>query len=338
MNKKLSKTKLSLKGINKKLHLDVNLERKKSPTRSGFGEGLLEAGKKNKKVVALSADLSDSTKVTLFKKKFPERFIQIGVAEQNLVTVGSGFAAAGKIPFVTSYAVFSPGRCWEQIRTTICYNDQPVKIIGSHSGVSVGPDGATHQALEDIALTRVLPNMTVIVPMDHEQAKKATLAIAKTKHPCYLRLTRNKNIQFTTNKTPFSIGKAQILKNGTDLAIIGAGPIVSEALIAAEVLQMKGINVQVINCHTIKPLDVKTIVNAAKKCGKVMTVEEHQIDGGLGGAICETLSEKYPVPVKRIGMNNQFGESGDGDELLEHFGLTSKNIIKKALKFVKIGK
>lgn len=296
------------------------------PIRKGFGRGLLGAGKLDDNVVAACADLTDSTQMSLFKEAFPDRFVEIGVAEQNLVTVGSGLAAMGKIPFVSSYAAFSPGRNWEQIRTTICLNDRPVKIVGSHAGVSVGPDGATHQMLEDIALMRVLPNMVVIVPGDSVEAEKATLAIAKDKRPGYLRLAREATPIFTTEDTPFEIGKAYVLAEGDDLTIISTGSMTYQALVAAEHLFKQGIDAEVVHVPTIKPLDAVTILKSVKKTGKVITIEEGQIAGGLGGAVAELLSEELPTKIKRIGMRDRFGESGKPDELLEHFGLTAKHI------------
>ncbi len=301
-------------------------------TRQGYGDGLLEAGAKYPQVVVLTADLEESTKVSQFKEKFPQRFLEVGIAEQNLVTVASGLAAVGKIPFASSFGVFSPGRNWEQIRTSICYNNQNVKIIGSHTGASAGKDGATHQALEDIALMRVLPNMTVVVPMDYEQTKKATLALAVWKGPVYLRFARHKTPQITSAQTPFEIGKAQILKEGKDVAIIACGPIVCNCLEAANLLEAKRIKVMVINCHTIKPLDEKTILMAAKKCKKIITVEEHQIAGGLGGAVAEYLSTVYPIPITRMGFKDHFGESGEPEEILKKAGLSTEQIVKEVLK------
>lgn len=319
----------NLRGLSKEM--DLNFKRDRIPTRNGYGEALLELGK-DKQIMVLCADLTESTRVEKFKSKFPAQFIEIGVAEQNLVTVASGLAQVGKIPFVSSYACFCPGRCWEQIRTTICYNNQNVKIIGAHAGVSVGPDGATHQMLEDIALMRALPNMIVVVPADYEQTKKATKAIAALKGPAYMRFAREMTEQMTTTKTPFEIGKAQILKDGEDIAIIGAGPLVYECLLAAGLLQERGIHAMVINCHTIKPLDKNTILNAARKCKRVMTVEEAQVNGGLGGAIAELLSEELPTKLKRIGVMDRFGESGEPDELIKKFGLNSEFIFKEAMK------
>jgi transketolase len=264
-----------------------------------------------------------------------DRFIEVGIAEQNLVTVAAGMALAGKIPFVSSYAAFSPGRNWEQIRTTICLNQTNVKVVGSHAGVSVGPDGATHQMLEDIALMRVLPGMTVVVPCDAVEAAKATKALAAQRGPAYLRLAREKSPVITTEKTPFSLSKAQILKTGSDLTIVACGALVYQALLAAIELQSQGIEVEVINAAVVKPLDTITITASARKTGAVLTLEEHQIAGGLGGAVAETLSDHIPVPMTRVGMSDRFGESGNPDELLEHFGLTAPHVVKRAKELLK---
>ena len=296
------------------------------PIRKGFGRGLLEAGKRWENVVAACADLTDSTQMNLFKEAFPDRFVEIGVAEQNLVTVGSGMAAMGKIPFVSSYAAFSPGRNWEQIRTTICLNDRPVKIIGSHAGVSVGPDGATHQMLEDITLMRALPNMVVVAPGDSVEAEKATIALASDKRPAYMRLAREATPIITTEHTPFELGRAYVYAPGDDVTIVSTGTMTYQALVAAELLFKNGIDAEVVHCPTIKPLDAVTILKSAKKTGAVITAEEGQINGGLGGAVAELLGEEHPVPLKRIGMRDRFGESGNPEELLEHFGLTAKHI------------
>jgi transketolase len=296
------------------------------PIRSGFGRGLKKAGELDDQVVAACADLTDSTKMNLFAEAFPERFIEIGIGEQNLVTVGAGLAAMGKIPFVSSYAAFSPGRNWEQIRTTICLNDRPVKLVGSHAGVSVGPDGATHQMLEDIALTRVLPNMVVIAPCDSVEAEKATLAMAKDLRPNYLRLAREATPIVTTLDTPFEIGRSYVFASGEDVTIIATGTMTYHALVAAEKLYKDGIDAEVLHVPTIKPLDSATILKSVHKTKCVVTAEEGQIIGGLGGAISELLGEEYPVPIKRIGMRDRFGESGEPNELLEHFGLTAKQI------------
>lgn len=328
--------------LNKELHCVNNLfdvsTLEQKPTREGFGLGLAEAGEKNRDIVALCADLTESTRIHYFKQKFPERFIEVGVAEQNLATVASGMAGMGKIPFISSYATFSPGRNLEQIRTTICYNDRNVKIVGSHAGVSVGPDGATHQALEDIAIMRSLPNMTVIMPCDMMQAKKATLALAEHVGPAYLRLQREKTPVFTTEATQFEIGKAQIFyapERKADVAIIACGALVHNALLAANELAKEGIGARVINCHTIKPIDEKTIIQAAKDAGAVVTVEEHQIMGGLGSAVAEVLAQQYPVPMEFVGVQNRFGESGEPNELIEYFGMGVGSIrerVKKVLQ------
>lgn len=313
----------------RQMHLVDNVLSKdivREPIRKGFGRGLLEAGKRDENVVAACADLTESTQMHLFRDEFPDRFVEIGVAEQNLVTVGSGLAAMGKIPFVSSYAAFSPGRNWEQIRTTICLNDQPVRIIGSHAGISVGPDGATHQMLEDIAIMRVLPNMVVIAPGDSIEAEKATLALAKDSRPAYMRLAREATPVFTTPDTPFEIGKAYTLCDGKDLTIISTGTMTYQALVAAESLFKDGIDAEVIHVPTIKPLDAVTILKSVHKTKKVITIEEGQAAGGLGGAVTELLSEEFPVPVKRLGIKDRFGESGQPDELLLHFGLTAHHI------------
>ncbi len=304
----------------------LNHELEKEPIRKGFGRGLVEAGKRDDNVVAACADLTESTQMGLFKEAFPSRYIEVGVAEQNLVTVGAGLAHEGKIPFVSSYAAFSPGRNWEQIRTTICLNDRPVKIVGSHAGISVGPDGATHQMLEDIALMRVLPNMVVVAPGDSVEAEKATIAMAADKRPGYLRLAREGTPIFTTSKTPFEIGKAYVLSPGKDVTIIATGTMTYQALVAAEMLYKDGIDAEVIHCPTIKPLDATTVLQSIQKTRGVVTAEEAQIAGGLGGAIAEFMSEHCPRPLRRIGMRDEFGESGKPDELLEHFGLTAKHI------------
>lgn len=307
---------------------------KKEPIRKGFGRGLKAAGEKYPNVVALCADLTDSTQISLFKEAFPDRFIEMGVAEQNLATVGAGMAAMGKIPFTSSYAAFSPGRNWEQIRTTICLNQRPVKIIGSHAGISVGPDGATHQMLEDIALMRALPEMVVIAPGDSIEAEKATLAIAVNDKPSYLRLAREKTPIFTTEHTPFEIGKAYIFREGKDLTIAATGTMTYQALHAAKILAGDGIDVEVVHCPTIKPLDSETLVKSARKTGRVITAEEAQIAAGFGSAVAEVLSEKLPTPILRIGMQDRFGESGEPEELLDHFGLNARHIAMTAHEFI----
>lgn len=307
---------------------------KKEPIRAGFGKGLLMAGLKDPKIVALCADLTGSTKMDLFANEFPERFIQVGVAEQNLVTVASGMAAMGKIPFVSSYAAFSPGRNWEQIRTTICLNKQNVKIVGSHTGLSVGPDGATHQMLEDIALMRVLPNMIVICPADAFEAEKATLAMAADPNPNYIRLTREATPVFTTRNTPFTIGRAEVFRNGKDISLIGTGTMTYQLLVAAEFLSKKGIDAEVVHVPTVKPLDETTILASIRKTKRVVTAEEAQVAGGFGGAVAELLSEKEPVPVLRVGIMDRFGESGNPDELMDHFDLTGAKIARKIMRWV----
>ena len=310
-----------------KMHLwELRKAMPPEPIRKGFGRGLLEAGKRNEKVVAACADLTESTQMHLFAKEFPSRYIEVGVAEQNLVTIGAGLAATGKVPFVSSYAAFSPGRNWEQIRTTICLNDRPVKIIGSHAGISVGPDGATHQMLEDIALMRVLPNMVVVAPCDSLEAEKATLALAEDKRPGYMRLAREATPIITTEHTPFELGKAYVYAPGQDITIIATGTMTYQALVAAEILFKDGIDAEVVHVPTIKPLDAATILKSVGRTKKVITVEEAQISGGLGGAVAELLGEEMPVPIHRMGMKDRFGESGKPEELLEHFGLTGKHI------------
>ncbi len=315
-------------------HLSDDLHAKdlaKEPIRKGFGRGLLKAGQMNENVVAACADLTDSTQMSLFKEAFPDRFVEIGVAEQNLVTVGAGLAAMGKIPFVSSYAAFSPGRNWEQIRTTIALNNQPVKIIGSHAGVSVGPDGATHQMLEDIALMRTLPNMVVIAPGDSLEAERATLAMAgDLERPMYMRLAREATPIISTQRTPFAIGKAYVYAVGGDITLVTTGTMTYHALVAAEKLFKQGIDLEVIHCPTIKPLDAVTILQSVRKTGAVMTAEEAQINGGLGSAVAELIGEEHPAHLKRIGIRDHFGESGEPEELMDHFGLTSKHIMLAA--------
>lgn len=303
------------------------------PIRAGFGRGLKAAGEANERIVALCADLTESTQMHLFKEAFPERFIEIGVAEQNLVTVASGLARANKIPFTSSYAAFSPGRNWEQIRTTIALNDMPVKIIGSHAGVSVGPDGATHQMLEDIALMRVLPNMVVIVPGDSIEAEKATRAIAENGKPSYLRLAREKTPVFSTEQSPFEIGKAYVLREGSDISLLGTGALTVQLLIAAKQLERQGIHAEVVHVPTIKPLDEETILASVRKTGRVLTAEEAQVAGGFGGAVAELLGEKLPTPLYRVGMNDHFGESGAPAELMTRFGLDAASIAAQVKQF-----
>ncbi len=306
------------------------------PIRKGFGEGLVLAGDKNPQVVALSADLTESAQALPFKEKFPNRFVQVGIAEQNMTSVASGMAAMGKIPFITSYAMFSPGRNWEQIRTTICYNNQPVKIAGSHAGVSVGPDGGTHQAVEDLALTRILSRMIVLSPCDAIEARKATLASVDTNTPVYIRLAREKTPVMTTAETPFEIGKTQTFwkSEKPKVGIIATGALLHKALLVAQTLEKENIEVEVMNLSTIKPLDEEAIINLAKKTGKIVTVEEHQIAGGMGSAVAECLAKNFPVPMKFIGVNDEFGQSGTPAELIEHYGMGEKDILKAVKELI----
>lgn len=305
------------------------------PTRNGYGDGLLILGKKNQNVVVLTGDLSESTRAEGFQKAYPDRFIECGVAEQNMMSVSAGLALSGKIPFVSSYAVFVPGRSWDQLRVSVCYSKANVKIAGAHAGISVGPDGATHQALEDIAITRVLPNMTVIVPCDYEEAKKCTIAVASYAGPVYFRFGRSATPVVTTPETPFEIGKHLILRKGSDITITACGILVYEALIAAEELSKKKISVEVINCHTIKPFDTQTLVTSIKKTKCCVTAEEHQISGGLFGVVSETLGLYHPCPIEPIGMPNHFGESGEPNELLKKYEMKSVDIIKAVMRALK---
>ncbi len=309
----------------------------KVSTRDGYGEGLVLAGEKNENVVVLCADLTESTRSHFFQDEFPERFIEVGVAEQALVTIASGMASYGKIPFIASYAVFSPGRNWEQIRTTVAQNDVPVKIAGAHTGVSAGPHGATHQALEDIALMRTMPNMIVLASCDAIETKKMVLAAAENKKPTYIRFNKLETAVFTTDKTPFEIGRAETFWEAKDpqVAIIACGPLVYDALLAAKQLKKVGLETLVINCHTIKPIDEQAIIRAAKTTGAVVTVEEHQKMGGLGGAVAEVLSRNFPVPIEFIGMPDSFGESGKPSELLAKYGMKTVNIVRAVKRVIK---
>lgn len=324
--------------LNPKLELNQGIFHKsvkKFATREGFGAGILEAGEKYKNLLVLCGDLMDSTKTEKFMKKFPDRFIEIGIAEQNMASIAAGLALSGKIPFAASFSIFNPGRNWEQIRLSICYSNLNVKIVGTHSGLSHSRDGGMAQALEDIALTRTLPNMTVVHPVDYHEAVKATLALANHKGPAYLRLTREKTPVITTDNTSFKIGKAQVLKEGQDVTILGTGPITYEALVAAKNLAGKHkMQAEVINCATIKPLDEKEILKSVKKTGKAITIEDHQIAGGFGGAVAELLSEKMPTKLVRMGMKDEFGESGFYDELLDKFKMSAHHIEKTALELV----
>lgn len=310
------------------LHKDIFTSRiKDSSLREGYGDGIVEAARKNEGIVVLSADVTTSTYSHKFKEEYPERFFQVGVAEQNMAGIAAGLALEGKVPFIAAYAVFNPGRNLDQIRISICYSKANVKIIGSHAGLSSGPDGASHQALEDIVLMRTLPNIIVLVPCDCAEAKKAVKAAADYIGPVYIRLTREETPVFTTPQTPFAIGRSQVFMPGKDLTIFACGPVIYEALKAAQELKIKkGVGVEVVNVSTVKPLDEKTILESARKTRKVVTIEEHQISGGLGGAIAEFLSEKMPVPITRMGVKDSFGESGGYRELLEKYELSTEHI------------
>ena len=326
--------------LNPKLKLNPKIfsqDCEQEPIRKGFGQGLLLAGEQDKNVVALCGDLKDSTYMNLFAEKFPERFVEVGVAEQNLVTVASGMSAMGKIPFCGSYAIFSPGRNWEQIRTTIAYNDRKVVIVGSHAGISVGPDGGTHQMTEDIALMRVMPNMEVFSPCDAVEAKKVTMALAKTKGPAYIRLAREKTPVITTEETPFEINKAQIFwmpdVGLAQVGIIATGASVFRALVAAKELEAEGIKTKVMNLSSIKPIDSDAIIALAKETKKIITVEDHQVAGGMGSAVVEVLVQSYPVPIEFVGIKDKFGQSGNPEELIEHYNI-GKDSIKEAVRKV----
>jgi len=295
--------------------------------RDGYGQGVLALGKDDERVLVLTADVAESTRVLAFKQQFPTRFIECGVAEQNMMGIAAGLALSGHIPFVSSYATFSPGRSWDQLRVSVCYSNANVKVIGAHTGISVGPDGATHQALEDIAMTRVLPGLVVIAPCDVYEARKATIAAAKHTGPVYIRLAREKTPVVTTEEAPFEIGRAYVARPGSDVTIVASGPLLAEALFAAEALSKKQkIEAEVINCPTIKPLDEDTLLKSFKKTGCAVTVEEHQITGGLFGAIAELAARKLPIPLEPVGMPNSFGESGEPAELLAAYGMDSPAI------------
>lgn len=307
-------------------------------TRDGYGKGIVEAGKKDPHVVVLCCDLTESTRSHWFAETFPERFVEVGVAEQNMAGMAAGMALNGKVPFISSYAVFSPGRNWDQVRVSICYNRANVKVAGAHAGISVGPDGATHQALEDIAIARVLPNMTVIVPCDAEETRKATLAAAARRGPVYIRFGREKTALMTTAQTPFTIGKVQLFKDGKDVTLLATGSLLYQTVLAAQELQAEGIDAQVVNCHTIKPFDDKGVLALVRKTGAVVTVEEHQIHGGLRAAVAESLAAQFPVPVRAVGMPDAFGESGTPTELLEKYGMTVEAIVKQAREAIRLKK
>jgi transketolase len=324
--------------LNPDLHLNEKLfdtDVEQVAIRKGFGDGLVCAGEREPRVVVLCGDLTESAQALAFKKKFPDRFVELGVAEQNMASVASGMAAMGKIPFITSYAMFSPGRNWEQVRTTICYNNRPVKIAGSHAGVSVGPDGGTHQAIEDIAITRVLPRMIVICPCDAIEARKATVAAVSTGTPVYLRLARDKTPVMTTDDTPFEIGRARTIwrSDAPQVGLIATGSLLHKALQAARDLANEKIDVEVLNLSTIKPLDVDAVVTLARKTGKLVTIEEHQIYGGMGSAVAECLAGHYPVPIEFVGVHDRFGQSGTPEELIEHYGM-GRDAIARAVRSV----
>jgi transketolase len=323
--------------LNPSSHLNpqiYNPKVEKIPTRNGYGEALVELGEKNPDVFVLTGDLAESTRVLPFQKKFPERFVECGVAEQNMMGVAAGLALASKIPFVSSYATFSPGRNWDQLRVSVCYTKANVKIAGAHTGVSVGPDGATHQALEDLAITRVLPGLTVIAPCDAEETRKCTLAAAEMQGPVYFRFTREKSAIITTKETPFKIGQAYLCTTGKDVTIAACGPLLHEALLAARELESEGVEAEVINCHTLKPFDDKTFLASVQKTGCCVTVEEHQTTGGLAGAVAECLGRNFPVPLETVGMPDSFGESGEPDELQDKYGMKAKHIIEAAKKAI----
>ena len=305
----------------------------KKDTRSGFGVGLLEAGRADSRVVALTADLKGSLKMDAFAAEFPERFIQCGIAEANMVGAAAGLAITGKIPFIGSFAEFVTGRVYDQVRQEVAYGKTNVKIASSHAGITLGEDGATHQTMEDLALMRALPEMVVVNPCDFNQTKNATIAAAKYYGPVYLRFGRPSVPNFTPENEEFIIGKAQLLNEGKDVTIVACGHLVWEALQAAEALEAEGICAEVINMATIKPLDNEAVLKAAKECGKIITVEEHTINGGLGEAVCGVTSEFAPVPVKRIGVPDAYGHSGSADEVLAEFGLSVDNIVKVAKSF-----
>ena len=325
--------------------INKNKDKEMNAVRNGFGEAITEEGEKNKDIVIITADVTESTRCDKFAEKFPERFFNVGVAEQGLASVAAGLGISGKIPFISSYAVFSPGRNWEQIRTTIAYNNSNVKIAGHHAGIMTGPDGATHQAIEDIATMRVMPNMKVIVPCDAIEAKKATIAIAQVWRPAYIRLAREKTPIITTDSAPFTLGKAETFWDSSDgikgksktpqVCIAACGPLVANALTAAEILEQEDIGSVVLNVHTIKPLDEQKILEMAKKCGAFVSVEDHNIIGGLGSAIAEILATKNPTPMEFVGMQDTFGESGNSWELVEKYGLSAKDIVQAVKRVIK---
>ena len=304
----------------------------KKATRFGFGDGLVELGQKDNKIFVLGADTVSSVAINKFQEQFPERFANVGIAETNLLGMAAGIAVAGFIPFVSTYGVFASGRPWEQIRTTICYSNLNVKIGGSHSGLMVGPDGATHQALEEISIMRCLPNMTVLVPCDVVETKKATMAAAYYNGPVYIRYGRETIPTITEESTPFEIGKAVTMKDGNDVCIMACGSMVYESLMAAELLEKEGIKARVLNIHTIKPIDKEAIIKAATECGAIVTAEEHQIFGGFGSAVAEVIVANKPVPMEFVGMKDCFGESGKSADLIAKYGLKDVNIVEAVKK------
>lgn len=297
-------------------------------TREGFGHGLVDLGEKRSEVVVLVGDLSGSTNVNFFAQRFPDRFIQVGIAEQNMMCVAAGLAAVGKIPYLATYGAFASCRSADQIRVTVAYSDLPVKIGGAHGGISVGPDGATHQAMEEIAIIRSIPNMRMIVPCDYWETRKATVAAAADPHPDYIRFGREPVPVVTSEETPFAIGRANTMRDGGDLAIIACGVMVYEALVAASELAGRGIEARVVNLHTLKPIDEQAIVRAARECGAIVTAEEHQIHGGLGGAVAEVVVRAHPVPMELVAVRDRFGRSGKQGELMAAFGIKSPDIIR----------
>jgi transketolase len=331
--------------LNKNLQLNTKMFDKdveQVALRNGFGEGLLEAAQADERIMGMCADLTESTRMHLFANEYPERFIEAGITEQHMVSCAAGMAAMGKVPFVSSYAMFNPGRNWEQLRTTVCYNNVPVKVVGSHAGISVGPDGGTHQAIEDIAITRVIPNIEVVVPCDALEAHKATMAMARNDKPGYLRLAREKTPIVTTEATPFEIGKAYVLyespstSSGSQLqvAIVAIGPMVHQALLAAKELEEAGVGTIVVNSATVKPLDKQTILAVANKVDGMVTAETHQKVGGLGSAVAELLAQEHPLPMRYVGVSDEFGQSGTGAELMERYGLGVADIVKEVYAII----
>ena len=315
-----------------KLHLVSNPQATAS-IRAGFGDGLVAVATDNPRVVALTADLTKSICLEPMATQFPDRFWQVGVAEQNLVTVASGLAAGGLIPFAAAYAAFSPGRNWEQIRTTICLNQQPVRVVGAHAGLGVGPDGATHQALEDLALMRVIPHLVVLSPIDYQQAYQATRLLADDPRPAYLRLSRQPTPRLTTEQTPLAIGPAYVYRPGQDLTLLTTGVVTSQVLAAAGQLAAEGLAAEVVVCPTVKPLDRETILASLAKTRLAITIEDHQVAGGFGSAVAELTAAELPLPVQRLGVNDQFGQSGSPEELYRHYGLDADAIANAARRW-----